>query len=66
LALGLSGPEKDEEPSGEKSLRLIQIRVAMLSLAKITPASQDKVYGDEEREASHYSPLVRFRGCGCW
>jgi hypothetical protein len=37
---GIAGPEEDEEPSGAKGLRLIQIRLAASSLARITPASQ--------------------------
>jgi hypothetical protein len=38
----IAGPEEDEEPSGANVLRLIQIRLAMLSLAKITFFSQAK------------------------
>jgi hypothetical protein len=37
---GIAGPEEDEEPSGANVLRLIQIRLAKLSLAKITLFSQ--------------------------
>jgi hypothetical protein len=35
------GSGRDEEPSGERVLRLIQIRLATPSLPKITPTSQD-------------------------
>jgi hypothetical protein len=41
LHSGIAGPEETKNPAGVKVLRLIQIRLAMLSLAKITTASQD-------------------------
>jgi hypothetical protein len=40
IVCGGCGSGKDEEPSGANVLRLIQIRVAMPSLAKISPARQ--------------------------
>ena len=36
-----AGPEETENPAGRKALRLIQIRLATSSLAKIRLASQD-------------------------
>jgi hypothetical protein len=40
LDFGIAGPEEAKNHSGEMSLRLIQIRLATLSLAKITTARQ--------------------------
>jgi len=40
LIVGIAGPEEAKNLA-VKVLRLIQIRLAMASLAKITPASQD-------------------------
>jgi hypothetical protein len=37
------GSGRDEEPSGAKVLRLIQIRLATLSLQRISPACQTKI-----------------------
>ena len=42
LILRLEGSGRGEEPSGEKILRLIQIRVATASLEKIWRANQAK------------------------
>jgi len=35
IFFGVTGPEGDEEPSGEKFLRLIQIRLATPSVEKL-------------------------------
>jgi len=38
--LWMCGSGRDEEPSGEEALRLIQIRLATLNFEKISPARQ--------------------------
>jgi len=59
----LRGSGRGEEPSGEKILRLIQIRVATASLEKIWRASQAKtitsIY-NTIRAAVSLSPTIDF------
>jgi hypothetical protein len=57
----VAGPEGDEEPSGEKVLRLIQIRLATPSLGRFRPLDNTKLSASRSTSESRTNALERIQ-----